>query len=301
MQDFINFFKKQYTSALEKGDCRRLFHGRGQLFNGLDFFNIDIYQPVIFISIFRDTPFDQILSEVIKVVGSRTPIVVQTRMDGKVSREFYGDELPSPHVVSENGLKYLVNLKANQNTGLFLDMKDGRSWMRENSRGKNILNLFSYTCSVSVSAKAGGANKIVNIDQKSSFLSIGRENHRLNNLDEGITYRNWDALKSMNQIGRYGPFDVIFCDPPSNQGKSFYYKRDYRKLIKKGGKLLAENGLFVACLNTPFENIEYLLSLFLEDEREWKLLKTMYSSEDFHERDIEKGLKIAVFERQNDI
>ncbi|OUR96753.1 hypothetical protein A9Q84_10455 [Halobacteriovorax marinus] len=301
MNDFLEFFQKQYDEANDNGECRRIFHGRGQLFSGLDFFNIDLYHPVVFISLFKTTPFEGILKEVIDIIGKNTPLVVQSRVDGKISREFYGDELPHPHVVCENGLKYLVDLSSNQNTGLFLDMKEGRSWLRAIAKEKDILNLFSYTCSLSVAAKAGGANKVVNIDQKKSFLSIGRENHRLNDLDESITYRNWDALKSMNQIGRYGPFDLIFCDPPSNQGKSFFYKRDYKKLIRKGGRLLKENGLFVACLNTPFESIEFLKTLFSEDEGQWRLLEVMYSSADFQEADCEQGLKITVFKRINDL
>lgn len=299
MNEFISYFKHEYQKAQELGECRRLFHGRGQGFPQLDFFNIDIYQPVVFISIFKDIAFDKILENVIEVIGPSTPLVVQRRIDGAVSREFFGDELPSSHLVQENGLKYLVDLSSNQNTGLFLDMKDGRSWVRENSKDKNILNLFSYTCSISVSARAGEAKQVVNIDQKKSFLRTGRENHRLNNLDDSVIYKNWDALKSMNQIGRYGPFDMIFSDPPSNQGKSFSYKRDYKKLIRKAAKILREGGLFVACLNTPFESSDYLKTLFNEDENEWKLLESMYSSEDFFEVDREKGLKIAVFEKVN--
>ena len=43
-------------------------------------------------------------------------------------------------------------------------MKNGRAFVRENAKDKNVLNLFSYTCAFSVAAKLGGARSVVNID-----------------------------------------------------------------------------------------------------------------------------------------
>jgi 23S rRNA (cytosine1962-C5)-methyltransferase len=48
--------------------------------------------------------------------------------------------------ITEGGLKYRVDLGRKQNTGLFLDMRYGRDWVRANAEGKRVLNLFAYTC-----------------------------------------------------------------------------------------------------------------------------------------------------------
>ena len=57
----------------------------------------------------------------------------------------------------EHGLEYHISLGKAQNSGLFLDMGNGREWVKNNSEGKNVLNLFAYTCAFSVAAIAGGA------------------------------------------------------------------------------------------------------------------------------------------------
>jgi 23S rRNA (cytosine1962-C5)-methyltransferase len=292
---FSQELELKFSDALENDECVRLFHGRGKTFEGLDFFNVDFYPPAVFISIFKEKNFSSILKRIRDVVGHNRSVVVQKRFNRLVERDFYGEEIQGPLVCKEGGLKFSVNLLANQNPGLFLDMKLGKEWIRNNSKDKAVLNLFSYTCSVSAYALDGGAKSVLNIDQKKSFLNIGRENHVINNIDKHADFRNWDVRKSINQIAKKGPFDIVFCDPPTNQGKSFYYKNDYPKIIAKSHKLLKEDSLFMACLNTPFERIAYLHNLFQEDERDWELVGEIYSSDDFLEVDKEDGLKIVIY------
>ncbi|WP_164848360.1 class I SAM-dependent methyltransferase [Halobacteriovorax sp. HLS] len=284
-------FKKIAQSKL----AQRLYHGRGGTYEELNFFNIDFYSSAVFITLFKDLPFDSILGKLRSIFGQNFSVILQRRYLKPVQVEQYGTEISSPFLCEEMGLKFYVNLLENQNPGLFLDMKEGKKWLRDNSREKSILNLFSYTCSVSVFALAGGASKVLNIDQKKSFLNIGRENHRQNNFNSRAEFRNWDVKKSMNQIAKQGPFDIIFCDPPTNQAKSFFYKNDYSKIIEKSSKVLSVGGYFVACLNTPFETSEYLQKLFLADSNEWEYVKTLFSSDDFREIDKENGVKIVIY------
>ena len=293
--EFSKKFEMTYQNALEKGECLRLFHGRGGCFPELDFFNVDLYPPAIFVSVFKENDFEDIKEEILKVIGKDTPLVIQKRYLKPIERETYGAELKERIVCKEDGLNFSIDLHNNQNPGLFLDMKNGKKWIKENSHGKSILNLFSYTCSVSVYALAAGALNVLNIDQKKTFLNIGRENHRINNLDGVSEYRNWDVKKSINQIGKKGPFDIMFCDPPSNQGKSFYYKTDYSKIIQKASKLLKKGGYFVACLNTPFEKTEFIHNMFKDDSLNWEFISTLHSSSDYSEIDKEEGLKICVY------
>ena len=62
-------------------------------------------------------------------------------------------------------------------------MKNGRSFIKEISKDKNVLNLFSYTCAFSVCAISAGASKVVNVDMAKNALTTGRTNHHLNNLE----------------------------------------------------------------------------------------------------------------------
>ncbi|MDZ7820285.1 MAG: class I SAM-dependent methyltransferase [Aliarcobacter sp.] len=51
-------------------------------------------------------------------------------------------QIPQNPIAYENGLKYALNF-SNQNIGIFPDMKNGRSFIKEISKDKNVLNLFS--------------------------------------------------------------------------------------------------------------------------------------------------------------
>lgn len=293
--EFINEFELSYKNALDKNECIRIFHGRGGVSTRFNFFNIDYYPPAVFITLFDDTDFSKIKEQITNTIGSSTSLIIQKRYLKPIERETSGTELSERITCKEDGLNFSIDLFNNQNPGLFLDMKNGKKWIKENSKGKSVLNLFSYTCSVSVYALAAGAKSVLNVDQKKTFLNVGRENHRLNELDKHAEFRNWDVKKSINQIGKKGPFDIIFCDPPSNQGKSFYYKNDYRKIINKASKLLETGGYFVACLNTPFETVEFIHELFKEDSLSWELEDVLYSSVDYPEVDKENGLKICIY------
>ena len=97
-----------------------------------------------------------------------------------------------------------------------------RQWVADHSQNSRVLNLFAYTCSFSVAAIAGGAQQVVNVDMSRSALQRGRENHRLNQLDERrSTYLAVELFRSFSKLRKLGPFDLIICDPPGDQGDSF--------------------------------------------------------------------------------
>ncbi|MEZ9856583.1 class I SAM-dependent methyltransferase, partial [Vibrio breoganii] len=102
--------------------------------------------------------------------------------DGAPSEVLWGELNDSP-VVVEHGLKYQLDIGRNQNFGLFLDMRNGRQWVQDNAKDKNVLNLFAYTCGFSVAAIAGGARQCMNVDMSRGSLNKGRDNHRLNEHD----------------------------------------------------------------------------------------------------------------------
>ena len=297
MTEFIENLKYRLELKINGNEVGRVLHGRGGTFAEYNYLNVDYYPPALFITVFKDEDYSDLANILIKEYGESHPIIVQERFEKIAKSISLGTQLPERHIVEEHGLKYQVNLKDNQNTGLFLDMRDERTSLMETSSGKNILNLFSYTCSLSVAARSGGAKQVVNIDQKKTFLNIGRENHRINNLDDSVIYKSWDILKSINQIGRLGPFDKIICDPPSNQGKSFFYKKDYQKIVRRMGEFLKVGGEFVACLNTPFESTSFLHELFHTEEGRWELVEESFSSTEFEELDKQKGLKMCTFRR----
>ncbi len=153
-------------------------------------------------------------------------------------------------IVSENDVKYHIYLGKSQNYGLFLDMKNGRQWVKEHAKGKKILNLFAYTCAFSVVALEAGASGIVNVDNSKAPLTKGRENHRLNHHDlRDVRFEGVDIFKSFGRLKRYGPYDMVISDPPTFQKGSVDIKKDYIKIMRRLPQLLNPGGseLIVVC------------------------------------------------------
>ncbi len=122
-------------------------------------------------------------------------------------------------ICCENSASYEVHTDPKHDFGIYLDTKSARSFVRENSKDKTVLNLFSYTCPFGVAAMLGGAKVVTNIDPNKDYLAWGKRNAELNNLeykcypDTTQTYlkRHLRRLES----GKDEPFDLIIVDPPA--------------------------------------------------------------------------------------
>ena len=154
-------------------------------------------------------------------------------------------------IVEEQGLKFEVNLSDYLDTGLFLDHRNARQWLRHLSQGKRVLNLFSYTGSFSIYALAGGADKVTSVDMSNTYSDWTRRNMKINGHKEGefneiLTEDCLAWLKQAKKEGRL--YDIIVCDPPtfSNSKKmdeaSLVIDRDYPYLLHDCSKLCAEKG-----------------------------------------------------------
>ena len=166
MQDVLQTIRQNLSRP--NADAGRIFHGRGHCFPGFEDLVIDCYPPAILISLFAEVD-GAVLRTICETIRDAAPaaidcLVIQRRHLEKAPREIAHGELPAIHQVTENGMRFRVDLDYAQNTGLFLDMQRGRRWLTENANGKRVLNLFSYTCSLSVADLVGGAERVVNFD-----------------------------------------------------------------------------------------------------------------------------------------
>jgi len=288
-----------YITATDFTECQRLFHGRGHAYPGLEHVNIDWLNPVILITLYQEVE-PEWLKEQVHLLSQLTPdcesIQVQHRYQKFAPTEVLFGKDVSHSVVVESGLKYNIEFGKSQNTGLFLDMKNGRDWVKNHSENKKVLNLFSYTCAFSLAAIAGNAQLVVNIDVSKSSLSKGRENHRLNNQDTSkVKFEGVDIFKSYGRLKKYGPYDLLICDPPSFQKGSVDIARDYSKIIRRLPQLMAPDSDVILCLNSPDLDDAFLLA---EVERECpacQFIKKIDAPEVFKESQTGKGLKVLLF------
>ncbi|WP_250462487.1 bifunctional 23S rRNA (guanine(2069)-N(7))-methyltransferase RlmK/23S rRNA (guanine(2445)-N(2))-methyltransferase RlmL [Microbulbifer litoralis] len=155
--------------------------------------------------------------------------------------------------VREYGAQLEVNLWAYLDTGLFLDHRPVRQYLRERARGRKLLNLFCYTATATVQAALGGCEQSTSVDMSKTYQSWSARNFRRNNLDP---YRHQlveaDCLQWLEsaQQNRRGHYDLIFLDPPSfsNSAKMrgvLDIQRDHGRLIRQCMALLAPGGTLV--------------------------------------------------------
>jgi len=277
-------------------DAQRLFHGRGGLFPGCEHLALDAYPPLLLLTSFKPLADDE-LAAVAAAIAGRWPWVYQCRGEGAETRLMAGS-VPEPHVVTEAGTRYVVHLLRGQNHGLFLDMAEGRRWVREHVKpGAKVLNLFAYTCAFSVVALQAGAAEVVNVDMASGALAIGRTNHELNGVKAGARFLAHDIFNSWGKLTRGGPYDLVICDPPSFQKGSFVATKDYARLARRLPALLAPGGLALLCLNAPELGLDFLRTAVTDSAPELEFLERVPNPTAFADAAEERSLKVAAYRR----
>lgn len=287
-------------------DAQRIFHGRGGLHPGVEQWSLDFYPPVWVLTSFLPADEDT-LSSIGQALAARCaelapdqPLnwVYQCRHEGRTDTRLMAGHVPEPHVVTEDGARYAVHVLRGQNHGLFLDMAEGRRWVREHAArhpGLKVLNLFAYTCAFSVAALQGGAGRVLNVDMSHGAIGIGQHNHALNGLQAGARFMAHDIFSTWGKITRSGPYDVVVVDPPSYQRGSFVATKDYARLMRRLPDLLVPGGRALLCLNAP-----ELDTAFLQDQMCTLAPGMVYEQRlpnppAFADADPERALKVLVY------
>jgi len=289
-------------------ETRRLFHGRGRCWPGLEQLTVDWLQGVVLVSLFKEPeaePLDALKQLLLSIAqspewqasGAHT-LVLQHRYTLQSETEWLVGEAIDECTLTEGGLSYRVDLGRKQNNGLFLDMRYGRDWVRANAEGKRVLNLFAYTCGFSVAAIEGGAQHVVNLDMSRAALSRGRDNHRLNGHDMSkVTFLGHDLFKSWGKVKSTGPYDLVIIDPPSFQKGSFLLTKDYQRVVRRLPELLSENGTVLACMNDPALGSGFLIDGVTQDAPSLHFVQRLDNPPEFPDADVECGLKALVFKQ----
>jgi 23S rRNA (cytosine1962-C5)-methyltransferase len=297
-------------------DATRVFHGRGGKHPGDEQWVLDAYPPVFVLTSFAPATDDQLAAigaalEVrwaqIAPAGEPLNWVFQhrgeaLRLEGRSETRLMAGAVPDPHVVTEAGARYRVHVLRGQNHGLFLDMAEGRRWVREFAEarrgdryGLKVLNLFAYTCAFSVVALQAGARQVVNVDMSHGAIGVGQQNHQLNGITTGAAFLPHDIFSSWGKINRSGPYDLVIVDPPSYQKGSFVATKDYARLMRRLPDLLAPGGHALLCLNAPELGLAFLQDQMRELAPDLTFVERVANPAVFADVDEERALKVLVY------
>jgi 23S rRNA (cytosine1962-C5)-methyltransferase len=236
-------------------DAYRLLHGEGDRMPG---FVVDRYAAVAVLrtdgegAAARQADLVEALRPVLSSIGVATLVHRQRRRDG--SRELQVLSGPAPAdslVVREHGVTFVVDVTHGQKTGAFLDHRENRRRVGQLSRGRRVLNLFSYTGGFSVHALLGGARHVTNVDVAAAAHATAQESFRLAGLDpRAHAFVVADAQGFLVSAAARGErWDLIVSDPPSfapsERARSGALSA-YRALHRACVRVLGEGGILCA-------------------------------------------------------
>ena len=193
--------------------------------------------------------------------------------------------------VQEGPMRFIVNLSDRLDTGLFLDHRNTRARVREESGGKRMLNLFGYTGSFTVAAATGGARSTTTVDLSATYLDWAGRNLALNGVRGGEHHLvRADCLQWVDQAR--GQWDLIVLDPPPHSTSKgmrgdFNVQRDQRRLLERALALLAPGGVLYFSTNYRGFRLE-LQGLPAHFEE----LTPRSLPPDFHQRDVHRCWRI---------
>lgn len=241
-------FRNQNTNAY------RLINGEGDNLSGLV---IDKYNNVLVVQIVS-TGMDKLINEIVSVLTNELDVdcIYEKSTIGARKKEGLPDmerilfgKLPNKVEILENGVKFLVDIKNSQKTGLFLDQREMRKLVGEFAKDRTVLNCFSYTGGFSLYAAINGARKVVSVDIAQDAVNLSKDNFAANKIStDNHEFRAVDAFDYLHN--QELNFDFIILDPPAFAKKREDIpnaRRGYLDINKTALRKMPSNSFLLTC------------------------------------------------------
>ena len=249
-------FAKRQSLLQTNTNSYRLLFGENDGFPGLI---ADVYAHVLVVKIYSEIwlPYLESILESLQTVSKAKTIVIRLSRSMEQSKlhklqngeVVYGVLEHEVVEFVEHDVNFSANVIKGHKTGYFLDHRANRKQVGEWSKGKTVLDVFSYAGGFSVHALANGAKEVTSLDISKQALEIAVLNGKLNPYTGTHKTIADDAFAAMKQmIKDKQTFDVVIIDPPSfakQQSEIELAKKKYAQLAQLGVKLTAKKGLLV--------------------------------------------------------
>ncbi len=193
----------------------RALHGEGDELPGLI---VDVFGDTVVIqigTIGMHMRRAAILTAITRVLAPKT--VLDRTTEGVAKLERFE---PSPGLVSgeptdafrfkERGLSFTIPLSLAQKTGFYFDQRPLRARIEELSRGRKVLDAYSYVGTIGLAAARGGASEVLCVDSSEPAHEVGRALARDNGLN--VAFEKKDAVEAL--LGYDKAWDLVVSDPP---------------------------------------------------------------------------------------
>ena len=229
---------------------------------------IDKWKPVILDKLKKVLAEDNIQ---IRGIYERSDAKVRESEGMERWKGFVGKTFDTRVEITENGVKYIVDVEDGQKTGFFLDQKNNRTAIRKLCPGKKVLDCFTHTGSFALNAGMAGAASVLGVDASMTGIDQAMENAKLNGLEDRVRFQCADVFELLPKLEEQGEkFDLVILDPPAFTKSRKAVKnavKGYREINMRGLKLVEEGGFLATCSCSHFMEPELFAKTIKEAAR----------------------------------
>ncbi len=193
---------------------------------------------------------------VIRGIYERSDAKVRLQEGMERFKGFLSDPFDTKVEITENGVRYVVDIADGQKTGFFLDQKNNRKAIHRLCKDKKVLDCFTHTGSFALNAGIAGAKSVLGVDASALAIEQARENAALNGLEEVVQFQCADVFELLPALEAAGEkFDVVILDPPAFTKSRASIKnavKGYREINLRGLKLVKDGGYLITCSCSHF-------------------------------------------------
>ncbi len=201
----------------------------------------------------------------------------------------YGEEFKNPVTILEHGLNINVDVINGHKTGYYLDQRDNRLIARRISRGKKVLDCFSYTGGFAINSIIGEAKSVSLVDSSNIALDAALNNFCSNTFSlDNVTFIEQDVFKYLRLLRDKAEFfDLIILDPPKfapTVSQAERAARGYKDINLLAFKLLNPGGYLLTFSCSAGVNEELFQKIVagaaLEADVDAKIIKRLHQAAD---------------------
>lgn len=266
----------------EDFDCCRLIFGEA---DGLPGLTVDKYGDILVTEVLsygteqvKDVIYrslcDVLLENSCKVSGiyERNEVAIRNLEGLELKKGWYKADfvgIPETTVceITENKVKYLVDVENGQKTGFFLDQKYNRLAVSKLAKGKKVLDCFTHTGSFALNAAMGGAAHVTAVDVSQAAVDMARANAERNGLSDRMDFICTDVFELLPKLCEQGEgYDFIILDPPAftkSRKTIEAAARGYKEINYRAMRMLPRGGYLATCSCSHFMDNELFRKMLL--------------------------------------
>ncbi|MBQ7777528.1 MAG: class I SAM-dependent rRNA methyltransferase [Oscillibacter sp.] len=279
-------YRKSVMDEADLDACRVIF-GEADAFPGLTVDKFHDLLSVQIMSMGMERIRDLLLPLLVKILREdgqtirgvflRNDVALREKEGLEQHKGWYplpGEETPASPIteITENGVKYLVDVENGQKTGFFLDQKYNRRAVARLARGKTVLDCFTHTGSFALNAAMGGAAHVTAVDVSESAVEMARANAERNGLSgmmECVAANVFDLLPQLAKQPR--KYDFIILDPPAftkSRKTVANAITGYKEINYRAMQLLPRGGYLATCSCSHFATEDKFIAMLHDAARD---------------------------------